>query len=144
MHGRNLYVSGRHEESIEFIRQSLACVEEGPQEYLYVITKANCTNFYLSERCLFYCFLLQALLFWELLCKEEILSPTVQSKKEMKSFAVIKSQLQFCPNSRLVEYETCHSVCHFDHSTCTIVIWRVFYYLKHASLFAKLFCKWES
>ncbi|XP_065826501.1 uncharacterized protein [Oscarella lobularis] len=42
VHGRNLYVSGRHEESIEFIRQSLACVEEGPQEYLYVITKANC------------------------------------------------------------------------------------------------------
>ena len=40
-HGVNLFSSGRHEEAIPVIRDSLACLEEGPQEFLTLIIKAN-------------------------------------------------------------------------------------------------------
>ena len=40
-HGINLFSSGRHEEAIPVIRESLACLEEGHQEFFTLITKAD-------------------------------------------------------------------------------------------------------
>ncbi|XP_065826498.1 uncharacterized protein [Oscarella lobularis] len=41
-HGRNLHASGRHGESIAFLKESLTGLEEGPQEFLHLLTKATC------------------------------------------------------------------------------------------------------